>query len=149
LGELEQELRAHHIVGVDTAPFIYLWERHPRYFSLSETLFQHLKQPDTQGVTSVITLIEACVLPQRQDRMDLVQAYERALLYSQQMRTLPIDVEMARHAVRLRARYGIRVPDARQISAAIQAEATAFVTDDRRLGQVGEIHVIVLDDYLD
>jgi hypothetical protein len=56
LGELEQDLATHAIIGVDTAPFIYLWERHPRYFTLSETLFRHLKKPQAQGITSVITL---------------------------------------------------------------------------------------------
>jgi hypothetical protein len=65
--------------GVDTSPFSYFWERHPSYFPLSETLFRHLKQSEVIGVTSVITLVEACVHPQRQGRSDLVQAYERAL----------------------------------------------------------------------
>ena len=82
MGKLEQELAAHATIGVDTAPFIYLWERHPRYFALSETLFRHLRKPDVQGITSIITLIEACVLPQRQRRLDLVQVYERSLLHS-------------------------------------------------------------------
>lgn len=59
MGRLEQNLTAHEIIGLDTTPFIYLWERHPRYFALSETLFRHLKKPDVQGVTSIITLIEA------------------------------------------------------------------------------------------
>ena len=65
-----------------TAPFIYLWERHPRYAPLSEVLFRHLKRPDVQGITSMITLIEGCVQPQRQGRQDLVEAYTRALLDS-------------------------------------------------------------------
>ena len=56
--QLEQALIGHEIIGLDTAPFIYLWERHPRYFILSETLFRHLKKPEVQGVTSVITMIE-------------------------------------------------------------------------------------------
>ena len=74
MGSLEQDLAAHQIIGLDTAPFIYLWERHPRYFPLSEALFRHLKRAEVQGITSIITLIEVCVLPQRQGRQDLVQA---------------------------------------------------------------------------
>lgn len=147
MGKLEQDLELHEIIGVDSAPFIYLWERHPRYLALSEILFRHLKRPQTQGITSVVTLIEACVLPQRQDRLDLVQAYEQALLNSEQIRMLPIDVETARQAVGLRARYGIKTADALQIAAALQAGAT-FVTNDRRLAQVDEIQVFVFDDYV-
>jgi len=148
LGKLEQELAAHATIGVDTAPFIYLWEQHPRYFALSETLFRHLKKPQVQGITSIITLIEACVLPQRQGRLDLVQAYERALLHSRQVRTLPVDAVLARRAVALRARYDVRVPDALQVAAALEAGATAFVTNDRRLAKVQELHVLLFDDYV-
>ncbi|MBN1815270.1 MAG: type II toxin-antitoxin system VapC family toxin [Anaerolineae bacterium] len=148
MGELTQALASHTIIGVDTAPFIYLWERHPRYFDLSETLFRHLQNPDVQGITSIVTLIEACVLPQRQGRLDLVQAYERALLHSQQVQMLPVDAAVARQAVALRARYDVRVPDAVQIAAALEAGATAFVTNDRRLLKVQELQVLLLDEYV-
>ena len=144
MGKLEQDLSRHDIVGVDSAPFLYLWERHPRYLALSEIPFRHLKQPQAQGITSVITLIEACVLPQRQGRPDLVQAYEEALHSSEQIRMLPIDVEIARQAIILRAHCGIKTPDALQFAAAIEARATAFVTNDRRLAQVGEIQVYLV-----
>jgi len=147
LGELEQALVAHGIIGVDTAPFIYLWERHPRYFALSETLFRYLKEPQVQGITSIITLIEACVLPQRQGRPDLVEAYERALLHSRQARTLAVDAVLARRAVALRAQYDVRAPDALQIAVALEAGATAFVTNDRRLAKVRELQVLLFDDY--
>jgi len=133
---------------VDTAPFIYLWERHPRYFALSEMLFLYLGKPHVQGVTSIITLIEACVQPRRQGRLDLVQSYERALLYSRQVQMLPVNTALARHTVALRAQYDIHVPDAIQIAAAIEAKATAFVTNDRRLAKVKELPILLLDDYI-
>jgi predicted nucleic acid-binding protein len=148
LGALDEDLAGHTIIGVDTAPFIYLWEAHPRYAPLSAVDFRHLKRPDVQGITSMITLIEACVHPQRQGRQDLIDAYERALLDSQQVRTLLIDAPVARRAVALRAALDIRVPDALQIAAALQAGATLFVTNDRRLSTVRQIQVLLLDDYL-
>lgn len=148
MGTLDEVLANHTIIGVDTMPFIYLWERHPRYLPLSESLFRYLKEPDVQGITSLITLIEACVLPRRQGRQDLVEQYERALLYSRQVQTLAIDTALARRAIALRAGYNLRVPDALQIAAALQAGATAFVTNDRELEKVQELAVLVLDDYL-
>lgn len=95
----------------------------------------------------MITLIEACIHPQRQGRQDLVEAYERALLHSQQVRTLTIDATLARRAVALRAKYDVRVPDALQIAAALETGATLFVTNDRRLTNVEEIQTLLLDDY--
>lgn len=57
MGELKYELNAHTVIGVDTTPFIYLWERHPRHFHPSETLFRHLEKPGVKGITSVNNLI--------------------------------------------------------------------------------------------
>lgn len=148
MGQLGETLAGHDIVAVDTAPFIYLWEQHSRYLPLAEELFGHLKQPQVQGITSIITLIEACIHPQRQGRLDLVQAYERSLLHSQQIRMLPIDAALARRAVILRAAYEMHVPDALQMSAAIESGATLFVTNDRRLSKVREIEVLLFDDYV-
>ena len=147
MGSLEQELIRHTAVGVDTSPFIYLWERHPRYLPLSETLFGYLKNPGVQGITSVITLIESCVLPRREGRFDLVEAYQRALSRSQQVHLVPVDVALARSALALRADYDIRVPDALQIGAALAAGATLFITNDRLLQRVKELEVLVLEDY--
>ena len=70
------------------------------------------------------------------------------MLYSQQIRTLPIDATLARRALVLRAAYGIHTPDALQISAAIEAGATLFVTNDRRLTRVEEIEILLFDDCL-
>jgi predicted nucleic acid-binding protein len=89
-----------------------------------------------EGVTSIITLIEACTHPQREGRTDLVEAYERALLHSRQVHVLPV------------ALHNIRVPDALQIATAMEARATAFVTNDRRLARVHEIQVMLLDEYI-
>jgi predicted nucleic acid-binding protein len=148
LGDLERDLSAHTVIGVDTVPFIYLWEQNPRYVSLSETLFRYLGNPQVRGVTSIVTLIEACVLPRRQGRLDLVEAYERALLHSRQVQMLPVDADLARRAVVLRAEYAIRVPDALQIAAALVAGATVFVTNDRQLTRVHDLRVLVLDAYV-
>ena len=148
MGALGQDLAEHVVVGIDTAPFIYLWERHARYDPLCEDLVGYLRAPDVQGVTSVVTLIEVCVLPQRQGRADLVAAYERALLHSRQVQTLPVTAAVARRATGLRARYGMHVPDAVQLATALEAGATAFVTNDRRLAKVAELRVLVLDDYV-
>jgi predicted nucleic acid-binding protein len=40
----------------------------------------------------------------------------------------------------------MRLPDALQIAAALVHRCEAFVTNDRRLGRVEELRVLVLDD---
>ena len=77
-----------------------------------------------------------------------MQQYEQSLLHSRQVRTLPIDVALARRAVALRAQYGMRVPDAVQIAAALEGGSTLFVTNDRRLRKVREIDMLILNDFV-
>lgn len=147
MGTLIQALQAHTRVGIDTSIFIYLWERHPRYYTQAETVFRHLQPGVTQGITSLITLIEVCVYPQQQGRLDLVAEYERALLHSQQLQTLPVTLSIARQAMQLRAAYGVHVPDALQLATALESGATVFITNDRRLAQVQELNVLVLAEF--
>jgi predicted nucleic acid-binding protein len=148
LAGLTSVLAGHTTIGIDTNPVIYLFEHHPRYFSLIEELFTYLKTPGVQGITSVVTLIETCVQPQREGRMDLVEVYERTLVNSQQVHMVDVDVALARRAIRLRAQYGFRVPDALQLSAALERGATLFITNDRRLRKATELQVLTLDDYV-
>jgi len=148
LAKLSADLAKHTVIGLDTNPFIYLFERHPQYFPLAETLFDYLKTPNTQGVTSIITLIETCVQPQREGRTDLVKIYEQALSNSSQVQTLSIEPSLAKRAIALRAQYGFRVPDALQIAAALERNATLFVTNDHRLKKCVDLTVLILDDYL-
>lgn len=57
-----------------------------------------------------------------------------------------LDEVLARGAVILRAAHEIHIPDALQISAAIEAGATLFVTNDRRLTRVQDIEILLFDD---
>ena len=141
-------LAPHTTIGLDTSPFIYLFEQNPRYLALVETLFTHLKRPDVQGVTSVISLIETCVEPQRQGELALVQTYERALLNSQQVDTLPITPALAKRSIPLRIQYRLRVPDALQVAAALERNATLFITNDRQIRRVTEVSVLLPDDFV-
>lgn len=147
MAELKTILAEHTVIGLDTSPFIYLFEKHPTYFPLVDPLFNYLNRSEVQGITSIITLIETCVQPQRDGRTDLVQIYEQALLNSRQVQTLSITPVLAATAIQIRVKYGLRVPDALQISAALEKRATLFVTNDYRFRQITELAILILDDY--
>lgn len=77
-----------------------------------------------------------------------MRVYEQALLNARQVQTLSITPALAKRAIQLRAGHNLRVPDALQISAALESDATLFVTNDRRLQKVTDLAVLVLDDYI-
>lgn len=141
-------LSVHSVVGLDTALFIYLWERHAVYFPLVEALFRHFDEHQTRLVTSTITLVEVCTLPFRLGRYDLVHMYEQVLTNAEQLTLCPVDVTVARRAAMLRAEYNLRTPDALQLATALEHHATAFLTNDRRLSIVQNPSVFVLEEYL-
>ena len=51
-------------------------------------------------------------------------------------------------AAELRAKYGVRTPDAMQFAIGIENNGTLFVTNDKNLKGVREIDVLVLEEYL-
>ena len=147
--ELAKAIAGYRLVGLDTSPFIYLFEKHPQYFDVIQPVFSRLDvDPQFRAVTSVVTLIEVCVLPLKEDKSDLIDVYTRALLNSATVSTISVDAAIARKSAELRARYNLRTPDAIQLATALTAGAEAFITNDATLKRVTEIPILVLDDYI-
>jgi hypothetical protein len=48
----------------------------------------------------------------------------------------------------VRARHGPRLPDALQVDAAIQGEATLFITIDKRLKKIDAFEVLVASEFI-
>ena len=58
-----------------------------------------------------------------------------------------IDLSVSDAAARLRAKYpSLKSIDALQLAAAIKGQCEVFMTNDRRLKQVSEIRVILLEE---
>jgi predicted nucleic acid-binding protein len=55
-----------------------------------------------------------------------------------------LSLEIADLGARLRARYGLKTPDAIILATAIHSRATGFIGNDLRLSRVTEIDTMVL-----
>jgi predicted nucleic acid-binding protein len=139
-------LNRHQVFAADTMLFIYHFEDHKRYASVTEKLLVAWEKGAHRGVTSIITLLEVLVKPKRDDNPDAVRDYRDLLLSYPNLQMVPVDVQCAETASDLRARYGIKTPDAIQVSAALLGGATAFVTNDDQLKQVNELEVVLLEE---
>lgn len=133
---------------LDTAPFIYFIEKNSRYFDLIKPIISLIDARQSQGITSTITLLEVLVHPLRDGNKKLADKYKAILLSSNSLRTLEISHEISERAALLRAKYGLRTPDALQLSTAIFSKVDLFLTNDPALKKVKEVKVVVLDDYL-
>lgn len=132
-------------LGLDTAPIIYYIEAHPRYEALVEHIFDLIARGSVTGVTSAITLTEVLVQPFLHNNTQLQQEYRDLLLHSDHFEVTSIDMNIAERAADLRARYGLRTPDALQIAAALLSGCQAFLTNDTKLGRVVELRILVLE----
>lgn len=95
-------------------------------------------------MTSYVTLIEVLVHPLREGRSELAEEYRNILLQSPALTAVSLDEGIAEESAGLRARYGIRTPDAIQLATAIRSGASWFLTNDAELANLPEISVLVL-----
>ena len=146
--KLQRAVEKHKTVGLDTAPFIYFIEDVTPYADLLEPVFDRLEHHALLGVTSTVTLAEILTKPLADKNFGLVDEIKFTLKTFAALSVVTIDEKLAEAAALIRARYRFRLPDALQIAAAIEGEATLFITNDKRLKKIDAIEVLVLDDYL-
>lgn len=131
---------------IDTAPFIYLIENHPTNYVKVESFLASAVQNGATFATSVVTLAEYGVQPQRIGRLDLIQDF-KDLLRNLAFDFLPVTEPVAEIAYRLRAKYPtLRALDALHIAAALDSGCRNFFTNDHPLKQVSELSVILVDE---
>ena len=138
------------LVFIDTAPFIYLIEEHPRYLPVVKPLFESLDRGELRAVTSVITLLEAIVHPLRMPDSILASTYLEVFQSASGLDLWTVGPNVAVEAASLRATNpSLRAPDAIQLSVARLAGASLFITNDRRLAGLSDLRTIVVEDWVE
>jgi predicted nucleic acid-binding protein len=136
------------IIAIDTSPFIYFVEQHPRYLPVVKPLFEAIDRGEIAAVTSMLTVLEVLVRPLKANNQQLAAEYRNILLYSRNMRTLIPSQEICEAAAQLRASSNLRTPDALQLATALYAGASHFVTNDASISDVSHTKRLLLDDFL-
>lgn len=146
--KFRRSIDKHRIVGLDSAPLIYFIEDVAPYADLLNPVFSRLESGALGAVTSTIALAEILTKPFADKNFALVDEIKFTIKTFSTLSIVALDEKMAEAAALIRARHSIRLPDALQIAAAIQGEATLFITNDKRLKKIDAIEVLVLSDYL-
>jgi predicted nucleic acid-binding protein len=135
-------LGEHPVLAVDTAPLVYWLEGHPRLADRFGAIFDAAESGAATVVISTVTLAEVLAGPLRAANELLTARYREALIRSPGWQVMPLDVDIAVEAARIRAAYRLRLPDAIQVATAIRAGAAALVTHDRALRRVRGLRVV-------
>jgi predicted nucleic acid-binding protein len=132
-------------LAIDTAPLIYLVERHPDFGALVREVVQRAEAGELELVTSSLTLTEVLSQPYSRGDEELAAIYRSILLETPYLRVLPVDSQVAERAARLRAAYRLKTPDAIQLAVASGCRCDAFLTNDNDLARVEEPRVLLLN----
>jgi len=131
-------------IGLDTNVLIYYIEEHPVFLKKVEPIIDRIVEGKATGITSYVTLLELLVKPIKEKRFDLVEQYKEIL--TSELDMVPLDESVSLKAAELRAKYGIKTPDAIQLASVISKNGEVFITNDGRLDTVKEIKVLTLSD---
>jgi predicted nucleic acid-binding protein len=142
LGEIKR-------IFLDTAPVIYFIEAHHQFGPLVKQVVELMNENRIQAFTSVLTLSEVLPKPVETGNDELAEKFKTYIKNGPNLTLLPIGETIGETAGVLRGKYPyLKTVDAVQIAAALDAEADAFLTNDKKLSGIKEIKVIILSDYL-
>jgi uncharacterized protein len=138
----------HQRVLIDTSIWIYHFEQNPEYARAAAQVIERLEDGKFCGVASELALLELTVRPLQLGRQDAADDYETLLSYFPNLQLEPVSRGILLEAAGLRARYGLRTPDAIQLATGLQAGATLAVTNDGAWRKVPDIKTLILSDWV-
>ena len=131
---------------IDAAPLIYIIEGHPEF---ADNVINFISESLTQGdsfITSVITIMEFGVKPEKENRKDIINKFHE-FLSKINMQIEDVDKEIATKAYQLRAKYQfLKSMDALQIATALIANCDEFLTNDRKLSEIEETSIKLIEE---
>ena len=133
-------------VFIDTAPFIYLLEKHPEFIDRIKKYFTELYTDKAEILTSVITLSEFGVKPNKEGKPELVQQFEE---FTKKVGIEMVEVtrEHAKLSSQLRGKYQfLKGMDSLQIAIAQLEHCDRFFTNDTKLAKIEEIEIVLVKD---
>ena len=93
-----------------------------------------------QLAVSTVTIAEVLTGPLQAGEEALARRYRRVL---EGWVVVDFNADIAESAARMRATYGLELPDAIQVASAIAINADALVTHDRDFGRVNGLRVLM------
>lgn len=146
MGSVALPVNSH--VLLDTMCFIYVVEQVPPYMAVLRPVLGGIASGEVRCSISVLALSEVLVQPLRAGDGDLVDRFRALLTRTKGVMPVAVDMEIAERAADLRARYGLRTPDAIHVATALHAGCTHILTNDRAWQRVTECAVVVLQDVI-
>ena len=138
-------LQRHRRIALDSGVFIYHVEANPRYTALTEIIFPWLEGSGGGAVTSTITMTELLVPAYRDLDQQRVNKFYSLLSRYPNLDWIAPTLEIADIAALIRARHGLRTPDALQAATAAYSAVTGLISNDPVFERVDRFETLVLE----
>jgi predicted nucleic acid-binding protein len=150
VAELHLQLSRYSAPFLDTLLLIYLLEEHPLYVDLADVVMESIESGVSNSLTSTLTIAELLTAPTQAGDDKALRDYELYLTNFPNLLIVPLSVDLARQAARVRASTRLKMPDSIQIATALEAGADVVVGNDKRWRhRTGGLPLLLLDDFLD
>jgi predicted nucleic acid-binding protein len=133
-------------IALDTAPLIYMFERHPVHFEQVESVIAAIDARVLRGVVSSLALLETLVGPIQSGNAALADTYRRALISAPNLELVPVDEGVAELAATIRAQHRFKTPDAIHLATAVRAGVDVFLTNDAQLRAFTGVRVLTVEE---
>lgn len=143
---LASALAGHRLIALDTSVWIYHFEGSVAHGQAADSVLEAVAQARIGAVASELVLLELLVAPLKKGSQDVADEIELSLLHFPHLRLAPVTRAVLIRAAGIRARYGLRTPDAIMLATAVESGATLAVTNDSAWRKVDEIEVLLLRD---
>jgi predicted nucleic acid-binding protein len=119
-------------IAIDTPIYIYALERNAAFAPLADAVLARVRDGGLRAVSSTLVVAETFVQPFRLGLEALAAEYLDRLANYPNLRLLAPGEEICRAAAELRGKHPtLRLPDALHVATAINAGASAFLTQDK------------------
>ena len=146
MATLASALAGHRLIALDTSVWIYHFEGSAAYGQAADSVLEAISQGRIGAVASELVLLELLVAPLKKGAQDVADEIELTLLHFPNLQLAPVTRAVLVRAAEIRARYGLRTPDAIMLATAVESGATLAVTNDAAWRKVEEVEVLLLRD---
>ncbi|MEW6609436.1 MAG: PIN domain-containing protein [bacterium] len=133
-------------VYVDANTVIYSVEKIDPYWTILQPLWYGAQQGQFLIISSEIIMLEILVKPLKESDTVLESCFREFLTASQEVQLIPITLSILEQSASLRAKMGLKAPDAIHAATALTKGKIVFVTNDPSFKRVPDLSVIVLQE---
>jgi predicted nucleic acid-binding protein len=140
------KLQEDNILFLDTAPFIYFFEKEGKFSRAVRVLLDGIYTARAQIITSLITYIEINTVPAKAGDSRMLAKYREYFTNSESVSIHPLNLAIAEESIRFRSEYHLKTPDAIQLATATYCGADYVITNDRDWKQVKELNIVLVSE---